>query len=119
MGTYSSLLHLGKLRKREQPVFEAAAALLNAPTDKTASPVAPSPRPSISMDQTEPVGESPRRPVTPTPRRPLQRAAFDIYEDQVQAIKRLKNKRQLELDRDVSKSEIVREALEHFFKSLT
>ena len=119
MGTYSSLLNLSKLRKAETQSSHDEVSPSEASSISSPTPVAPSPRPLIQPAQTEPVGESPRRPVAPTRRRRLERAAFDIYEDQVQAIKHLKNKRQLELDRDVSKSEIVREALEAFFQSLT
>lgn len=117
-GTYASLLQLDRFKK-PTPSVEAEVTPLAPLSELSPDPVAPSLRPVTSSDPSQPVEASPRRPDPATPRRHLQRAAFDIYEDQVQAIKRLKNQRQLDLDRDVSKSEIVREALEAFFKSLT
>lgn len=119
MGTYASLLNLGRPKKHEPTVVEVDETSVDAQPVQLSIPVAPSPPLLTQGDQSESVGESPRRPDLSPPRRRLGRAAFDIYEDQIQAIKRLKNQRQLDLDRDVSKSEIVREALELFFKSLS
>ena len=52
-----------------------------------------------------------------TVRRKTERAAFDLYEDQVNAIRRLRAERELQDGKKISLSDIAREAFDLFLQS--
>jgi hypothetical protein len=90
------------------PVFEAPGILpqLDAPT------VRQNDGPSV-----RPTDEATKRPSdVPTVRRTTERTAFDLYKDQIVAIRHLRAERELDGNSKVSLSEIAREAFDLYLK---
>jgi hypothetical protein len=99
------------IRPTDQPTNSRSDQQSERPTDQ------PTRRPT-DEETNRPTDQHVDRFAASRQRRELQRVAFDLEKEQIRAIRRVKAERELKEGRDVSLSELGREAFEKYLNSL-